>query len=39
MKSAKMATLGILKIKLFSNKGYNVIISDHDVTSKTLLRD
>ena len=30
--SAKMATLGILKIKLFWNKGY-------DVTNEILLRD
>ena len=34
MISAKMATLGILKIKLLWNKGYGVIISVHDVTSQ-----
>ena len=27
MMSAKMATLGLLKIKVFGNKGYDVIIS------------
>ena len=30
----KMATLGLLKIKLFWNKGYDIIISVHDVTNK-----
>ena len=37
--SAKMATLGLLKIKLFWNKGYDVIISAHDFTNKILSRD
>ena len=32
--SAKMATLGLLKIRPFSNKGYDVILSVHNVTSK-----
>ena len=36
MMSAKMATLSLLKIKIFWNKGYDVIISVHDVTSKVL---
>ena len=31
--SAKMATLGLLKIKIFWNKCYDVIISDYDVTN------
>ena len=39
MMSAKMATLGLLKTKVFWNKGYDVIISVHDVTNKILLRD
>ena len=39
MMSAKMATLGLLKIKVFWNKGYDVIISVHDVTNKILSRD
>ena len=30
--SAKMATPDLLKIKVFWNKVYDVIISDHDVT-------
>ena len=37
--SAKMATLGLLKIKVFRNKGYDVIISVYDVINKNLLRD
>ena len=36
---AKMATLDLLKIKVFWNKGYDVIISVHDVTNKILSRD
>ena len=39
MMSAKMATLGLLKIKVFWNKGYDVIIYVHDVTNKILSRD
>ena len=39
MISAKMATLGLLKIKVFLNKYYDVIISAHDVTNKVLSRD
>ena len=31
MMSVKIATLGLLKIKLFWNKGYDVIIYVHDV--------
>ena len=34
MMSRKLATLGLLKIKLFWNKGYGVIISVHDVSNK-----
>ena len=36
MISAKMATPGLLKIKVFWNKGYDVIISVHGVTNKVL---
>ena len=39
MMSAKLATLGLLKKIVFWNKGYDVIISVHDVTSKILSRD
>ena len=39
MMSAKMATPGLLKMKVFWNKGYNVITSVHDVTNKILSRD
>ena len=39
MISAKMATLGLLKIKVFRNKGYDVIISVFDVINKNLSRD
>ena len=34
--SAKMATPGLLKIKIFWKKGYDVIISVYDVTNKFL---
>ena len=37
--SAKMATLCLLKIKLFWNKGYDVIIFVHDITNKILSCD
>ena len=33
MMPAKMATLDFLKIKVFLNKGYDVIIYVHDVTN------
>ena len=39
MMSAKFATLGLLKTKVFRKKGYNVIISAHDVTNRFLSRD
>ena len=39
MMSAKMATLGLLKIKVFWNKGFNVIISVYDVINKNLSCD
>ena len=38
MMSAKLATLGLLKIKVTWNKGYDVIIFIHDVTNKILSR-
>ena len=34
--SAKLATLGLLKIKVFWNKGYDVIVSIHNVVNKIL---
>ena len=37
--SAKMATLGLLKITVFWNKGYDVIISVDDVTNKFISGD
>ena len=39
MISAKMATQGLLKITVFWNKGYDVIVSVDDVTNKILSRD
>ena len=39
MMSAKMATLGLLKLKLFWNKGYDVIIYVHHVINQILSRD
>ena len=38
MMSAKLATLGLLKIKVTWNKCYDVIIFVHDVTNKILWR-
>ena len=37
--SAKMATPGLLKIKIFWNKGYDVIVSVHEVFNKILSCD
>ena len=34
MMSAKMATSGFLKIQLFGNKEYDVIISVYDIINK-----
>ena len=34
--SAKLATPGLLKIKICCNKGYDVIVSAHDITNKIL---
>ena len=39
MMSAKMATPGLLKIMVFWNKGYDVIIYVHDLTSTILSCD
>ena len=39
MISAKLGTLGLLKVKIFQYKGYNVIIVDYDVTNKILLHN
>ena len=38
MMSAKLATLGLPKLKIFWKKNYDVIISVHDVTNKVLSR-
>ena len=39
MLPVKLATLGLLKIKIFQDKGHEVIIAFHDVTNKILSRD
>ena len=39
MMSVKMATPSLLKIKVFYNIGFDVIIPVHDVTSKIVSRD
>ena len=39
MMSAKIATLGLLKITVFWNKGDDVIIHIDDITNKVLSRD
>ena len=36
---AQLATLGVLKIKVFWNKGYDIIISAHYIRSKILFGD
>ena len=38
MMPAKLASPGLLTIKIFQNKGYDVIIPDYDVTNKILSR-
>ena len=39
MVSTKMATLGLVTIKIFSKKRYDIIISVHDIIKKTLSGD
>ena len=39
MMLAKLTTSGLLKIKVFLNEGYDVMISAHDVPNKVLSRD
>ena len=39
MMTTKIATLGLLKIKIVLNKVYDVIASVHDATNKILSRD
>ena len=39
MMPAKLATPGLLKINIFWNKSYDVIIPDYDVASNILLSD
>ena len=34
--ASKLATLGLLKIKVFWNKGYDIMIITHDVPHKLL---
>ena len=36
MMSVKMATLGLLKLKVFWNKAYDIITCIHDITNKIL---
>ena len=37
--SAKLATLDLLKIKVFRNKGFDVIVFVHGIINKMLSRD
>ena len=39
MVSAKLATLGLFKIKLCWSKGHDIIITFHDITKKVLSRN
>ena len=38
IESVKLATPGLLKIKIFNNKGYDVIVVEYEVTKKNLFR-
>ena len=37
--SAKLVTPGLLEIKLFQNKGYDIVIFDYNVTKKISSKD
>ena len=37
--SAKLANLGLHKIKIFQNKGYEIIVVGYDITNKILSHD
>ena len=39
MMPGKKVSVGLLKIKIFQKKGYDVIVPDCDVTNKILSRD
>ena len=39
MMLAKLATPGLLEIKIFQNNGYDVIVLGYDVTNKLLSHD
>ena len=39
MMSAKLASPGLIKTKIFRNKGYGVIIPDYDDINKVLSRE
>ena len=39
MMPAKLATTSLVKIKIFRNKGHDVIIIDYNVNNKILSRD
>ena len=39
MMLAKLATLGLLEIKVFRNKGHDVIVSLFDITTKFYHQD
>ena len=39
MMSAKLANLGLLKLKVFWSDGYDVVSFIHNVTNKILSRD
>ena len=38
MMPAKLATLGLKEMKVFRNKGYDLITFVHDITNKVLSR-
>ena len=39
MMSGRLATQDLLKLKIFQNKSYDIMIVDYDVTNRILFRD
>ena len=37
MLTGKLATPGVPKIEIFQNKGYDVMVSDYDITNKNFI--
>ena len=39
MMSGRLATQGLLRLKIFQNKGYDIMIVDYEVTNRISFRD